>query len=116
MSSNPHLPAVIPPSDFDRMVGSIFAYIEDGIPERALFDLTFIAETAEEFEAGMGALVELGDIINDHYDKTEREPDDGPYDEIEDSIWGTEGDDFDPDEDWFQDGGPFGPYDDGDDF
>jgi len=92
------------------MVGSIFAYIEDGIPEQALFDLTIIAQNAKDFEAGMSALVELGDIINDHY--SEREPDYGPYDEIEDSIWGNEGDDFDPPEDWFTDGGPFGPDED----
>jgi len=109
MSKNP--PAATPPSDYELMVGSIFAFLEDGIPHQALFDLTVIAHTAKEFEAGMNALVELGDILNDHYDTYEREPDDGPYDEIEDSIWGTEGDDFDPPEDWFGEGGPFGPYD-----
>jgi len=92
------------------MVGSIFAFLEDGIPHQALFDLTVIAQTALEFEAGMNAMVELGDIINDHYDT--REPDDGPYDEIKETIWGTEGDGFDPDEGWFSDGGPFGPEDD----
>jgi len=109
MSKNP--PATTPPSDYELMVGSIFAFLEDGIPHQALFDLTVIAHTAKEFESGMSALVELGDILNDHYDTYEREPDDGPYDEIEDIIWGTEGDDFDPPEDWFGEGGPFGPYD-----
>lgn len=109
---NSNLPAMIPPSDFDRMVGSIFAFLDDGIPHQALFDLTVISQTADQFEAGMNAMVELGDIINDHYDK--KEPDDGPYDEIEDILWGTEGDDFDPPEDWFHDGGPFGPDEDPD--
>ena len=95
------------------MVGSLFAFIDDDIPMQALFDLTVIAETAEEFEAGMNAMVELGDILKDHNDR--REPDDGPYDEIEKILWGTEGDDFDPPEDWFDEGGPFGPDDDEDD-
>lgn len=108
--TNSHLPAMIPPSDFERMVGSIFAFIDDDIPRQSLFDLTVIAETAEEFEAGMNALVELGDIIQDHYEN--KEPDDGPYDEIEDILWGTESDDFDPPEDWFTDGGPFDPDED----
>ena len=109
MSKN--LPSATPPSDYELMVGSIFAFLEDGIPHKSLFDLTVIAQTAKEFEAGMNASVELGDILNDHYDTYEMEPDDGTYDEIEDSIWGTEGDDFDPPEDWFGGGGPFGPYD-----
>jgi len=101
-------------NDFDRMTGSIFAFLEDGIPHQALFDLTVIAQNANEFEAGMNALVELGDILIDHYEQSYKEPDDGNYEEYENYFWGTEGDDFDPPEDWFEDGGPFGP--DADDF
>lgn len=97
MTAGGKLPVPTPPSDFDRMVGSIFAFIEDGIPNQALYDLTILSDTAGEFEAGMSAMVELGDIIADHYD-TVREPDDGPYDEEDDHLWGTEGDDFDPDD------------------
>lgn len=94
-------------NDFDRMVSSIFAFIEDGIQPQALFDLTIISNNAKEFEAGMNAMVELGDIMIDHNELSKREPDDGEYEEYETYLWGTEGDDFDPPEDWFTDGGPF---------
>jgi Na+-transporting NADH:ubiquinone oxidoreductase subunit NqrA len=80
-----NLPVTAEPSDYDRMAASIFAFIADDIPIQALEDLTVIAENAKEFEAGMNAMVELGDILLDHYDfsrmLTMKEPDDGPYDE-----------------------------------
>ena len=63
MSNNP--PSATPPSDYELMVGSIFAFLEDGIPHKSLFDLTVIAQTAKEFEAWMNASVELGDILDD---------------------------------------------------
>lgn len=111
MSKNPPVP--VEPSDYDRMACSIFAFIADGIPIQALEDLTVIAENAKEFEAGMNAMVELGDIIADHYDN--KEPDDGTYDEEEDEYteWPPDDPNWPPrlDEDWGPED-PFGPDDD----
>ena len=101
-------PNPLEPEDYDYMVAAILDMLVDGVPHQAVWDLTFIAQSAEEFYAGMQAMVELGDIINDHY---QREPDDGAYDEEDSGRWGTEGDDFDPPEEWFRPGGPFGPQD-----
>lgn len=93
------------PDDYDLMIAAVLDMLVDGIPHRAVWDLTHIAQSADEFYAGMQAMSALGDIINDHY---EREPDDGTYDE-QDRRWGTEDDFFDPPDDWFDEGGPFGP-------
>lgn len=90
------------------MTAAIMDAIIEGIPSSAVRDLCVIAETPSQFFFGMQAMVELGDIIKDHY--SNKEPDDGTFDEIE-NLWGTEGDDFDPPEDWFDEGGPFGPED-----
>lgn len=109
-----NLPEPVPeysPEAYDYMVASILDMVVDGVPHQAVWDLCFIAQNHEQFYAGMQAMVELGDIINDH---CEREPDDGTYDEEDEFLreeWGTEGDDFDPPEDWFDEGGPFGPED-----
>lgn len=103
-----NLPVPNGPSDYDRMRSSLFAFVADGITNQALEDLTVIAQNPLEFEAGMNAMVELGDIIRDH---NEKEPDDGTFDEEDILFWGTEDDDFDPPEDWFGEDGPFGPYD-----
>jgi hypothetical protein len=93
------------------MIASVIAAMEEGVPSQAVIDLCVIAENGVEFYSGMQALLELGDIISDHYDPQEKEPDDGAYDE-EIALWGTEGDDFDPPEEWFGEGGPFDPDED----
>lgn len=109
-----NLPAIIPPDPYDFMVAAVLDMIEDSIPHDAVRDLCVIAQDAEQFHTGMQALVELGDIIEDHYDD-KGEPDDGPYDEEIDLYddyaedWDTDGDDFDPPDDWFDEGGPFDP-------
>jgi len=109
------LPPIVPdytPEDYDYMISSILDMVVDGVPQKAVWDLCFIAQNSEQFYTGMQAMVELGDIINDHY---EREPDDGAYDEEDEcprEEWGTEGDDFDPPDDWFDGEGPFNPEDD----
>ena len=50
MSKN--LPSATPPSDYELMVGSIFAFLEDGIPHKSLFDLTVIAQTPKSSRLG----------------------------------------------------------------
>jgi hypothetical protein len=94
------------------MIATIMMAIEEDLPSQAIMDLCVIAKNGVEFHVGMRALVELGDVLRDHYDPEEKEPDDGTYDEEEAFYWGTEGDDFDPPDDWFEDGGPFDPDDD----
>lgn len=56
---------------YDLMVASILDFIYDDVPQEALHDLCVLAENELEFFAGMQAMVDLGDIIKDHYDRKE---------------------------------------------
>lgn len=115
MTNPKNLKAPYTPDDYDLMVAATLDMVMDGVPHQAVYDLTIIAQTAPEYYAGMQAMVELGDILKDHHEYRQQEPDDGTYTEEEDAHiwkqWGTEADDFDPPPDWFDDGGPFGPED-----
>lgn len=106
-------------TDHQKYRTAILAMIEDNISLKALEDLVMLSENAAEFEAGMDALVHLDEIVGDHYDYTLKPPEgdedyDGQCDEAyfeadeEEYRWRE---DYDPDEDWYRDGGPFGPID-----
>ena len=60
--------------------------LEEGVPLRALLDLTYIAKTPYEFFVGMKAAVQLTEIVNETYGwqrayQFREDPDDGDYDE-----------------------------------
>lgn len=92
-------------TDYDYMIAAILDMIVDGVPLESVEQLCVDAENAREFFAGMQALIHLGDIVADHY---AQETYDGEETDDEEG-YGTKGDDFDPPEDWFDEGGPFGP-------
>lgn len=56
-------------TDFELMNAAIADVIVEDIPLEAVFYLSCEAESALEFFAGVQALAQLGDIINDHYDR-----------------------------------------------
>ena len=57
-------------SDFEYMLAAIVDIMVDEIPLEQVWQLSFEAKTAEGFFHGVQALVELQDIIKDHYAKT----------------------------------------------
>lgn len=90
------LPVVPEPTDFEIMRYAISDMLEDGIDPSTIYDLTVIAEDADQFDAGAQASIELMDIVKDHYQKDE--PDNGSYDE-EDKNWTR----LLPPPEWFED-------------
>lgn len=102
------LPAIPPkqpeftPTDYDLMIAAVVDIIADGIPLRAVWDLTYLAQDPMQFYTGMMAAAELNDVVKDHYaeetdygtsEETDgfenyiwwpEEPDDGLFDEIAD--------------------------------
>ena len=57
-------------SDTDYLHAAYADAIAEGIPLDRLIELYTDAETAPQFFAGVQALVELQDIVEDHYAKT----------------------------------------------
>ena len=100
MSDNPPVPWDL--EDFDYVRAGLADYVVEELEPSALWHLTFLATTPEEFFAGIQAAVELQDIVRDYYD-TEREPDDYLFEEADDTgieihIFLDEDDDEDDDD------------------